>query len=88
MKKALNSESKQAFGFLRPLNIARNDLYAVGFHTNEISSRIPSIDKRRLTSPWPHMQRMVEQVLRRLRRSAKGLSEVAPTCAAISMQRS
>jgi hypothetical protein len=53
-----------------------------------ISSRIPSIDKRRWTSPWPHTRRMVEQVSRRLRRSAKGRSEVALTRAAISMRRS
>jgi hypothetical protein len=33
-------------------------------------------------------RRMVEQVTRRLQRSAKGHSEVAPTRAAISMQRS
>jgi hypothetical protein len=59
-----------------------------GVHTQEISSRIPSIDKRRPTSPWPHTRRMVEQVPCRLRRSAKGSSEVAPTRAAISMRRS
>jgi hypothetical protein len=59
-----------------------------GFRTQEISSRIPSIDKHRLTSSWQHTRRMVEQVPRRLWRSAKGRSEVAPTRAAISMRRS
>jgi hypothetical protein len=58
-----------------------------GFYTQEISSRIPYIDKRRPTSPWPHTRRMVEQVPRRLQRSAKGRSEVAPLRAAISMRR-
>jgi hypothetical protein len=48
----------------------------------------PSIDKRQPTSSWPHTRRMVEQVPRRLRRSAKGRSEVALTRAAISMRRS
>jgi hypothetical protein len=53
--------------------------------TQEISSRIPSIDKHRPTSSWPHTRRMVEQVPRRLPRSTKGRSEVALTCAAISL---
>jgi hypothetical protein len=33
MKKALIPERKQASGFPRPLSIARNAFYAVGFHT-------------------------------------------------------
>jgi hypothetical protein len=64
------------------------ECFVSGFHTQEISSRIPSIDKHRPTSPWPHIQHMVEQVPRRMRRSAKGRSEVAPMHAAISMQMS
>jgi hypothetical protein len=59
----------------------------VGSHTQEISYRVPSIDKCWPTSLWPHTRRMVEQVPHRLRRSTKGRSEVAPTRVAISMQR-
>jgi hypothetical protein len=88
MKTALISEKKQASEVPRPVSIARNALYAVGSHTQEISSRDPSIDKRRPTSPWLHTRRMVEQVPRRLQRSAKGCSEVAPTHTTISMRRS
>jgi hypothetical protein len=88
MKKALIPKRKQASRFPRPLNIARNALQAMGFHTQEISSHIPSIDKRRPMSPWPHMRCMVEQVPRRLWRSAKGRSKDALTRAVISMRRS
>jgi hypothetical protein len=85
---ALIQEKKQASGFPRSASIARKGLQAVGSHTQQISCLIPSIDKRRQTSWWPHMRCMVEQVPGRLRRSVTGRSEVAPTRAAISMRRS
>jgi hypothetical protein len=67
-----------------------------GQHSKEcfVSGGVPhprnliSIDKRRSTSLWTHTRCMVEQVLHRLQRSAKGRSEVTPTRAAISMRRS
>jgi hypothetical protein len=61
MKKALIPERKKASRFPRPVSIARNALQAVGFHTQEISSRIPFIYKRRPMSPWPHTRRMVKK---------------------------
>jgi hypothetical protein len=48
----------------------------------------PFYRQSRPMSLWPHTGHMVKEVPRRLRRSAKACSKVAPTRAAISMRRS
>jgi hypothetical protein len=87
-EEGFDSGEETSFRILETGQHSKECFVSGGFHTQEISSRIPSIDKRRPTSSWPHTRRMVEQVPCRLRRSAKGRSEVALMRAAISMRRS